>query len=69
MFGVDYPHFESIYPETRRAAALLASEPSITGADLRRILFENAAEVYGFDMHALQPAVDRAALDLTAAAA
>jgi predicted TIM-barrel fold metal-dependent hydrolase len=69
MFGVDYPHFESIYPQTWREAAQLASEPSMTESDLRRILFENAAEVYGFDMRALQPAVDRAALDFTAAAA
>ena len=46
---------------------MLASEPSITESDLRRILFQNAAEVYGFDMHALQPVVDRAALDLAAA--
>jgi predicted TIM-barrel fold metal-dependent hydrolase len=61
MFGVDYPHFESIYPATRQAAALLASEPSITDADLRRILCQNAAEVYGFDLHALQPVIDRVA--------
>ncbi len=67
MFGVDYPHFESIYPATGEQAALLASEPSITESDLQRILFGNAAEVYGFDMGALQPVVDRAALDLAAA--
>ena len=57
MFGVDYPHFESIYPDTAEAASLLAQEPFITAADLRRILFENAAEVYGLDLQALAPAV------------
>ena len=67
MFGVDYPHFESTYPATGQQAAVLANEPSITESDLRRILFENAAEVYGFDMRALQPVIDRAALDLAAA--
>src|SRR5262249_44403132 len=67
MFGVDYPHFESIYPETEGQAALLAREPSITHADLRRILFENAAEVYGLDLGALRPAIGRAALTRPAA--
>lgn len=64
MFGVDYPHFESIYPQTEEQAAQLAREPSVTDADLRRILFENAAEVYGLDLRALQPVIERAGLDL-----
>jgi predicted TIM-barrel fold metal-dependent hydrolase len=64
MFGVDYPHFESIYPATGQQVAVLAGEPSITESDLRRILFENAARVYGFDMHALQPVTDRVAAGL-----
>jgi predicted TIM-barrel fold metal-dependent hydrolase len=64
MFGVDYPHFESIYPDTAQMAAVLAAEPTITQADLQDILFGNAAEVYGFDMNALQPVADRAGLDL-----
>jgi predicted TIM-barrel fold metal-dependent hydrolase len=67
MFGVDYPHFESTYPKTEEQAALLAREPSITEADLRRILFENAAEVYGLDLGALRPAIERAGLDLAVA--
>jgi predicted TIM-barrel fold metal-dependent hydrolase len=67
MFGVDYPHFESTYPDTVQQAALLAREPGITEADLRRILFENAAEVYRLDLRALHPAIDRAALNLAAA--
>jgi predicted TIM-barrel fold metal-dependent hydrolase len=67
MFGVDYPHFESIYPQTSGQAALLAAEPAITEADLRRILFENAADVYGLDMNALGPAATRAALNLAVA--
>ena len=65
MFGVDYPHFESIFPGTPQAAAKLAAEPTITQGDLERILYRNAADVYGFDMHALQPVTDRAGLDLT----
>jgi predicted TIM-barrel fold metal-dependent hydrolase len=68
MFGIDYPHFESIYPATRQQAAALAAEPSITEDDLRRILFGNAAEVYGFDTDALRPVIGRAALDFSPAA-
>jgi predicted TIM-barrel fold metal-dependent hydrolase len=64
MFGVDYPHFESIYPQTKEQAAQLAREPSVTDADLRRILFENAAEVYGLDLRALRPVIERTGLDL-----
>jgi predicted TIM-barrel fold metal-dependent hydrolase len=67
MFGVDYPHFESIYPDTAEKVALLAREPTITESDLRRILSGNAAEVYGFDMQALQPVTDRAGLHLAPA--
>ena len=57
-------------PARRRwAAGLLpaglAAEPTITQGDLERILYRNAADVYGFDMHALQPVTDRAGLDLT----
>jgi predicted TIM-barrel fold metal-dependent hydrolase len=59
MFGVDYPHFESIYPSTRDHVAELADHPDVTEEDLRKILYENAAEVYGFDLTALQPDIER----------
>jgi len=65
MFGVDYPHFESIYPSTSEQLAALVDEPSVTEADARRVLFENAADVYRFDVDALQPHVERVGFELS----
>jgi predicted TIM-barrel fold metal-dependent hydrolase len=59
MFGVDYPHFETIFPGTSHEVAQLVDDPSVTEADARKILYGNAAEVYGFDLGALQPHIDR----------
>ena len=59
MFGVDYPHFESFVPNTFEKVAVLAGHPSVTAADTSKVLFENAASFYGFDVQALQPHVDR----------
>lgn len=65
MFGTDYPHFESIYPATIEKVALLVDEPAVSDGDARRILFDNAAEIYGFDRDALQPHVERVGFDLS----
>jgi predicted TIM-barrel fold metal-dependent hydrolase len=59
MFGVDYPHFESIFPGTAEKVADLVGTQSITDADARHILFENAATLYGFDRAALQSDIAR----------
>ena len=54
MWGSDYPHDEGTAPFTREAIRQTMSDwPE---ADLRRVLGENAAEVYGFDLEALAPA-------------
>jgi predicted TIM-barrel fold metal-dependent hydrolase len=68
MFGVDYPHFESIYPSTVDQVEALVNEPSMTEADVQNVLFNNAAELYGFDVDALQAHVDRVGFDLSAMA-
>jgi predicted TIM-barrel fold metal-dependent hydrolase len=68
MFGVDYPHFESIYPSTGDQLAALLEPSTVTEADARKVLFDNAAEVYGFDTDALQSHVDRVGFDLDSAA-
>jgi hypothetical protein len=65
MFGVDYPQFESIFDRTMGAVATLVSTPGVTDDDVRRILLENAARVYRFDISALQPHIDQAGFDLT----
>ncbi|MFI5048041.1 MAG: amidohydrolase family protein, partial [Acidimicrobiia bacterium] len=65
MFGVDYPHFETIYPRTPTQVANLAASPGITDDEVRTILYGNAAEVYGFDLAALEPDVQRVGFDLS----
>jgi predicted TIM-barrel fold metal-dependent hydrolase len=59
MFGVDFPHFESIAPKTKERVAELLAYPEISEADARKILYENAAGVYGFDLGALEDDIDR----------
>lgn len=65
MFGLDYPHFESIVPNAMDKVSQLTSNPSVTEDDARRILFDNAAELYSFDVAALQPHIDRVGFELT----
>lgn len=53
MWGSDYPHDESTYPNTREAL-----RHSFVGADefeLRKVLGHNAAALYGFDLDVLRP--------------
>lgn len=64
MFGVDYPHFESIYPGTLDQVAVLVANPHVSEDDARRILYGNAAEAYGIDLDALQPAIDEVGFEL-----
>ncbi len=59
MFGVDYPHFESVFPETQTQVEHLVAHPAITNEVARKIMCENAARVYGFDLTALAADVDR----------
>jgi predicted TIM-barrel fold metal-dependent hydrolase len=66
MFGIDYPHFESIAPDTKDMVTTFAAHPSITEDDVQKILFDNAADLYGFDRAALQPHVDRVGFELGA---
>jgi hypothetical protein len=68
MFGVDYPHFESIYPSTMDHVATLVGNANVTDDDARRILYANAAEVYDVDLDALAPVFDEVGFDLDAVA-
>ena len=51
MWGSDFPHDEGTHPYTREHLRQLFSDWS--EADLRKVLAENAADVYGFDLAAL----------------
>ena len=53
-----------MYPETKAQVDALASHPSITPEVARKIMCENAARVYGFDVSALQPDADRVGFDI-----
>lgn len=65
MFGVDHPHFETIFPKTREMTAHLVEHPSVSEDDARKILYANAAEVYGFDLEALAPDIERVGFALS----
>jgi hypothetical protein len=57
MWGSDYPHDEGTYPFSREnlRAIFAGTEP----AQLRRMLSENAAELFDFDLEALKPLASR----------
>ncbi len=69
MWGSDYPHREGTYPYTRES--LRRTFPGWSEAELRALLGETAARVYGFDLDvcnaaaaALGPSVDELAVPL-----
>ncbi len=67
MFGVDYPHFESVFPDTRRCVDALVQHPSITPEVARKVLCENAAGVCGFDLKRLGPHIERVGFEIDGA--
>jgi predicted TIM-barrel fold metal-dependent hydrolase len=64
MFGVDYPHFESIFRTTMDEVTRLVAHPSVTAEDAQKILFDNAVKVFRFDRDVLAPHVERVGFDL-----
>ncbi len=57
MWGSDFPHDEGTHPYTREHLRQLFSDWS--EPDLRKVLAENAADVYGFDLAALAPLAEQ----------
>jgi len=57
MWGNDYPHHEGTYPYSLQS--LQRSFSGWSEADMRKVLAENAAEVYGFDLNRLAPLAER----------
>jgi predicted TIM-barrel fold metal-dependent hydrolase len=64
MFGLDFPHFESHYCVVDDEVRALLASPCFSADDVERLLFRNAAEVYGFDLDALAPDIERVGVDL-----
>ena len=57
MWGSDYPHDEGTHPYTREH--LRSRFSSIDPPEVRKLLSENAAALYGFDLAALAPVAQR----------
>jgi predicted TIM-barrel fold metal-dependent hydrolase len=57
MWGADYPHPEGTWPRTRKSLARCFR--GIPADDVRKILTDNPAALYGFDTAALQCVADR----------
>jgi len=57
MWGSDYPHDEGTHPFTREHLRQVFSDTP--PAELQRILGGNAAELFEFDLGALQKEADR----------
>ena len=57
LWGNDYPHYEGCYPYSRENMQFAMSE--LPEADVRKLLGENAAALYGFDLDALRPHAER----------
>jgi predicted TIM-barrel fold metal-dependent hydrolase len=57
MWGSDYPHDEGTYPFSRENLRAIFSGTEAT--QLRRVLSENAARLFDFDLEALKPLASR----------
>ena len=60
LWGNDYPHYEGSYPYSRENMRLAFSK--VPEPEVRMMLGENAAKLYGFDLEALRPAADAAGI-------
>jgi predicted TIM-barrel fold metal-dependent hydrolase len=57
MFGVDFPHIESTYPNTLQTLQALGE--GVPDDELRKFLGLNAAALWELDVTALQPVVEK----------
>jgi predicted TIM-barrel fold metal-dependent hydrolase len=57
MWASDYPHDEGTYPYSKES--LRNTFHDVPEPEVRKMLSENAAQIYGFDLAALQPIADR----------
>jgi predicted TIM-barrel fold metal-dependent hydrolase len=57
MWGSDYPHDEGTHPHTK--AHLRARFSDVDPVEVKKMLSENAAKLYDFDLDALRPLADR----------
>jgi len=60
LWGNDYPHYEGCYPYSRENLRLAFAD--VPEPEVRMMLGENAAKLYGFDLDALRPLADQAGI-------
>jgi predicted TIM-barrel fold metal-dependent hydrolase len=60
LWGNDYPHYEGCYPYSRENMRLAFSD--VDEREVRMMLGENAAKLYGFDLAKLRAAAERIAI-------
>ena len=63
MFGVDYPHFETIWPAVENSIQGIFGYLQVPEDEARKILMGNAVDVFGFDVEALEEVIERVGLD------
>jgi predicted TIM-barrel fold metal-dependent hydrolase len=56
LWGNDYPHYEGCYPYSRENMRLAFT--ALPEREVRMMLAENAAALYGFDLEALRPVAE-----------
>jgi predicted TIM-barrel fold metal-dependent hydrolase len=57
LWGNDYPHYEGTFPYNLESLRLTFAD--MTDARRRKVLGENAAKLYGFDLDKLRPLADK----------
>ncbi len=60
LWGNDYPHYEGCYPHSRENMRFAFA--GVPEKEVRMMLGENAAALYGFDLDALRPAASELAI-------
>jgi predicted TIM-barrel fold metal-dependent hydrolase len=60
LWGNDYPHYEGCFPYSRENMRFAFA--SLDPKEVRMMLGENAARLYGFDLDALRPAAQAAGI-------
>ena len=60
LWGNDYPHYEGCYPHSRENMRLAFAD--VPQSEVRMMIGENAAKLYGFDLENLRPLAERIAI-------
>jgi predicted TIM-barrel fold metal-dependent hydrolase len=59
MWGSDHPHNEATWPHSMAEAKKSIDKLKVPESEVRKIMGENAAKLWGFDLHKLRPLAER----------